>query len=73
MEFLLKHVPNYFKFVSSTDFERGFISADIMKMNDLKDLGSEAAVKSAGKYLQKGKDYIMEDGDIAHFKVNSEI
>jgi obg-like ATPase 1 len=56
----------------STDFERGFISADIMKMNDLKELGSEAAVKSAGKYLQKGKDYVMEDGDIAHFKVKQQ-
>jgi obg-like ATPase 1 len=56
-------------FIFSTDFERGFISADIMKMDDLKQLGTEAAVKSAGKYLQKGKDYIMEDGDIAHFKV----
>ncbi|KAI8877135.1 GTP-binding protein YchF [Backusella circina FSU 941] len=56
--------------VIHSDFERGFISADIMKYNDLQQLGSENAVKAAGKYLQKGKDYVMEDGDIAHFKVN---
>jgi obg-like ATPase 1 len=55
----------------STDFERGFISADIMKYDDLKQLGSENAVKAAGKYLQKGKDYVIEEGDIAHFKVNT--
>ncbi|RCI03090.1 hypothetical protein CU098_009803 [Rhizopus stolonifer] len=54
--------------VIHTDFERGFISADIMKYKDLRQLESENAVKSAGKYLQKGKDYVMEDGDIAHFK-----
>lgn len=40
-----------------------------MKINDLQQLGSESAVKSSGKYLQKGKDYVMEDGDIVHFKV----
>ncbi|KAI8997177.1 GTP-binding protein YchF [Pilobolus umbonatus] len=56
--------------VIHTDFERGFISADIMKYNDLRQLGSEAAVKASGKYLQKGKDYVMEDGDIVHFKFN---
>ncbi|KAI7901438.1 GTP-binding protein YchF [Cokeromyces recurvatus] len=53
-----------------SDFERGFISADIMKFNDLKQLGSENAVKAAGKHYQKGKEYTMEDGDIAHFKFN---
>ncbi|ORZ04610.1 GTP-binding protein YchF [Absidia repens] len=56
--------------VIHTDFERGFISADIMKYTDLHELGSEAAVRAAGKFLQKGKDYVMEDGDIAHFKFN---
>ncbi|KAI8642879.1 GTP-binding protein YchF [Parasitella parasitica] len=53
-----------------TDFERGFISAEIMKFQDLKQLGTESAVKAAGKFLQKGKEYVMEDGDIAHFKFN---
>ncbi|CAO3677739.1 unnamed protein product [Rhizopus stolonifer] len=56
--------------VIHTDFERGFISADIMKIDELQQLGSEAAIKSAGKYLQKGKEYVMEDGDIVHFKFN---
>ncbi|KAI9267457.1 GTP-binding protein YchF [Sporodiniella umbellata] len=56
--------------VIHTDFERGFIAADIMKISDLQQLGSEAMVRSAGKYYQKGKEYVMEDGDIAHFKFN---
>jgi len=39
-----------------------------MKYEDLKEHGSETAVKAAGKYAQKGKDYTMEDGDIAYFR-----
>ncbi|KAJ1969358.1 hypothetical protein IWQ62_000681 [Dispira parvispora] len=53
-----------------TDFERGFIMADVMQYNDLVEHGTEAAVKAAGRYLQKGKDYVVEDGDIIHFKFN---
>ncbi|KAH8555827.1 GTP-binding protein YchF [Umbelopsis sp. PMI_123] len=56
--------------VIHTDFERGFIMAEVMKFEDLKKLGSESAVKAAGKYLQKGKDYKVEDGDIIYFKFN---
>ncbi|KAF7721403.1 hypothetical protein EC973_004733 [Apophysomyces ossiformis] len=56
--------------VIHSDFERGFISADVMKLDDLKQLGSESAVRAAGKYMQKGKGYVMEDGDIVHFKFN---
>ncbi|KAI7868883.1 GTP-binding protein YchF [Spinellus fusiger] len=56
--------------VIHTDFERGFISADVIKYTDLYTLKSEAAVRSAGRFLQKGKDYTMEDGDIVHFKFN---
>jgi obg-like ATPase 1 len=41
-----------------------------MKYQDLKELRSEVSVRAAGKYLQKGKDYTMEDGDITHFKFN---
>ena len=41
-----------------------------MKYNDLKELKSEAAVKAAGKYIQKGKEYLVEDGDIIYFKFN---
>jgi len=39
-------------------------------MSDLKELGSEAAVKGAGKYYSKGKDYPVEDGDVVYFKFN---
>ncbi|KNC97877.1 GTP-binding protein YchF [Spizellomyces punctatus DAOM BR117] len=51
-----------------TDFEKAFIMAEVMKYDDLKELGSEAAVKAGGKYVQKGKDYIVQDGDILYFK-----
>ncbi|KAI7892306.1 GTP-binding protein YchF [Mucor mucedo] len=56
--------------VIHSDFERGFIAADTQKFADLQHYGSEAAVKAAGKYMQKGKDYVVEDGDILHFKFN---
>ncbi|KAJ9049359.1 Obg-like ATPase [Entomophthora muscae] len=56
--------------VIHSDFERGFIMAEVMKYSDLHELGSEAAVKAAGKYLQKGKDYVVEDGDVIFFKFN---
>ena len=52
------------------DFEKGFIMAEVMKYDDLKEAGSEAAVKSAGKYYQRGRDYVVEDGDIIFFKFN---
>ncbi|WVZ94611.1 hypothetical protein U9M48_040481 [Paspalum notatum var. saurae] len=53
-----------------TDFERGFICAEVMKFEDLKELGSESAVKAAGKYKQEGKTYVVQDGDIIYFKFN---
>lgn len=53
-----------------TDIERGFIRAEVLKYDDLVALGSEKAVKEAGKAQLKGKDYIMEDGDICHFRFN---
>jgi obg-like ATPase 1 len=56
--------------VIHSDFERGFIMAETMKFEDLKELGTEAAVKGAGKYFQKGKEYVVEDGDIIFFKFN---
>lgn len=56
--------------VIHTDFERGFIAAEVMKFDDLKTLGSESSVKAAGKYMLKGKDYVTEDGDIIFFKFN---
>ncbi|XP_056175803.1 obg-like ATPase 1, partial [Syzygium oleosum] len=53
-----------------TDFERGFICAEVMKFDDLKELGTESAVKAAGKYKQEGKTYVVQDGDIIFFKFN---
>jgi GTP-binding protein YchF len=53
-----------------TDFERGFIRAEVMKCEDLFTLGSEQAVKSAGKLAIEGKEYVVQDGDIMHFRFN---
>ena len=53
-----------------TDFERGFIAANICNYDDLKTLGSEQAVKAAGKLRTEGKTYIMQDGDVVEFKFN---
>lgn len=50
--------------VIHSDMERGFIRAEVVKYDDLVELGSEEAVKEAGKYYVKGKDYAVEDGDI---------
>lgn len=56
--------------VIHTDFERGFIKAEVIKFSDYISLGSEQAAKEAGKMSMEGKDYIVEDGDIMHFKFN---
>lgn len=53
-----------------TDFEKGFIKAEIMSYEDLKDCGSEKAVKEAGKMRLEGKEYLMKDGDICYFRFN---
>ena len=53
-----------------TDFERGFIKAEIMSYEDLVACGSEKAVKEAGKMRLEGKDYFMKDGDICYFRFN---
>jgi len=54
-----------------TDFEKGFIMAEVMKFADFKEHGSEAAVKAAGGYRQQGKNYTVDDGDIIFFKFNA--
>ncbi|XP_034431639.1 obg-like ATPase 1 [Hippoglossus hippoglossus] len=54
-----------------TDFEKGFIMAEVMKFIDFKEEGSENAAKSAGKYRQLGRNYVVEDGDIIFFKFNT--
>ena len=53
-----------------SDFERGFIKAEIMSFDDLKEHGSEKAVKEAGKMRLEGKEYLMKDGDICYFRFN---
>ena len=53
-----------------TDFQRGFIAANICSYDNLKELGSEQAVKAAGKLRTEGKTYIMQDGDVVEFKFN---
>ena len=57
--------------VIHTDFEKGFIRAEVMKYNDFVTLGSESAVKDAGKFRVEGKEYEVEDGDIMHFLFNN--
>ncbi|XP_075220147.1 obg-like ATPase 1 [Lycorma delicatula] len=54
-----------------TDFEKGFVMAEVMKFSDFKEEGSEAACKGAGKYRQQGRNYVVEDGDIIFFKFNT--
>ncbi|KAJ1531459.1 hypothetical protein ONE63_000137 [Megalurothrips usitatus] len=54
-----------------TDFEKGFIMAEVMKFDDFKEEGSEAGCKAAGKYRQQGRNYTVEDGDIIFFKFNA--
>jgi ribosome-binding ATPase YchF (GTP1/OBG family) len=53
-----------------TDMQKGFIRAEVIKYNDLAALGSEAKVKETGKLYLKGKDYIVEDGDIINIRFN---
>lgn len=53
-----------------SDFERGFIKAEVMSYDDLVSCGSEKDVKENGKMRLEGKDYIMQDGDICHFRFN---
>ena len=53
-----------------TDFQRGFIKAEVMSYDDLVNYGSELKVKEAGKARLEGKEYIMQDGDICYFRFN---
>lgn len=56
--------------VIHTDFEKGFIKAEIVSYDDLIEAGSMAAAKAAGKVRMEGKDYVMQDGDIVEFRFN---
>jgi GTP-binding protein YchF len=53
-----------------TDFERGFIRAEVIAFEDYDRLGSEAAAREAGKLRVEGKDYVVADGDVVHFRFN---
>ncbi len=56
--------------VIHTDFEKGFIRAQVYTVGDLDQYGSEAAIKAAGKLRMEGKEYVVQDGDIMHFLFN---
>lgn len=56
--------------VIHNDFEKGFIRAEVISYNDFVELGGEAKAKEAGKMRLEGKDYIVEDGDVMHFRFN---
>lgn len=56
--------------VIHTDFERGYIRAEVMKYDDVMRLGSEQAVKEAGLYKVEGKEYVVQDGDVMYFRFN---
>lgn len=53
-----------------SDIERGFIRAEVVEFQDLKEKGSMAAVKEHGLFRLEGKEYIIKDGDIVHFRFN---
>jgi len=56
--------------VIHTDFEKGFIKAEVIKYNDFVALGSESACRDAGKLSIEGKEYVVSDGDLMHFRFN---
>jgi ribosome-binding ATPase YchF (GTP1/OBG family) len=53
-----------------TDFEKGFIRAEVIRWDDLVKLGSEAKCREAGKIAIEGKEYVVQDGDVMHFRFN---
>ena len=57
--------------VIHTDFEKGFIKAEVIKFDDWVNLGSEQAAKEAGKMSMEGKEYVVQDGDVMHFLFNT--
>ena len=56
--------------VIHTDFEKGFIRAEVISYSDYENFGSELKVKEAGKIRVEGKEYIVKDGDVMHFRFN---
>ena len=56
--------------VIHSDFEKGFIKAEVIKFSDFVEYGSESSVKEAGKLMLQGKEYVVNDGDVMHFRFN---
>ena len=56
--------------LTHTDFQKGFIKAQVVSFDDLVAAGSETAAKAAGKMRLEGKDYVMQDGDVVEFRFN---
>ncbi|HVT83779.1 MAG TPA: DUF933 domain-containing protein, partial [Chitinophagaceae bacterium] len=56
--------------VIHTDFEKGFIKAEVIAYDDFIHYGSEAACREAGKLKIEGKEYVVKDGDVMHFRFN---
>lgn len=56
--------------VIHTDFKRGFIKAEVYRFEDMDQLESEQAIKEAGKMRMEGKEYVVQDGDVMHFRFN---
>ena len=56
--------------VIHTDFQRGFIRAEVYTLDDLEAHGSEQGMRAAGKLRLEGKDYVVQDGDVMHFRFN---
>ncbi len=56
--------------VIHSDFERGFIRAEIYSVEELEEYGSEKEIRQAGKLRVEGKNYVMQDGDVCHFLFN---
>ena len=56
--------------VIHTDFEKGFIRAEVISFTDYENFKTEAKVKEAGKMRIEGKEYIVQDGDVMHFRFN---
>ena len=54
-----------------TDFEKGFIKAEVISFEDLVETGSIAEARSAGKARIEGKEYVMQDGDVVEFRFNN--
>src|SRR5690606_41053903 len=56
--------------VIHTDFQRGFIKAEVVSFEDLDEAGSMADARAAGRVRMEGKDYVMQDGDVVEFRFN---